>query len=81
MDSHWFNLPEAFYNNRRQKELSRGGRGELAYMWIIVQFMAGFGRCRSQWVKYGVTEYYGACVCRKPLKNVKILRCQWVKLR
>ena len=28
---------------------------------------------------YGVTKSYGACECRKPLKNVKILRCQWVK--
>ena len=29
--------------------------------------------------KYGVTKSYGACECRKALKNVKILRCQWVK--
>ena len=29
--------------------------------------------------KYGVMKSYGACECRKPLKNVKILWCQWVK--
>ena len=32
-------------------------------------------------LKYGVTKSYGACECRKSLKNVKILRCQWVKLK
>ena len=31
MDSDWFNLPKAFYNNRGQKQLW----GKFTYMWII----------------------------------------------
>ena len=50
--AHWtdfdlFNLPEAFYNNRGQKELSRGGRDEFEYMWMIMHdlqpVLAGVG--------------------------------------
>ena len=55
MDVDWFNLPEAFYNNRGQKELCRGGRGKFVYMWIIMHDLRlVFNWCRSQWVK--ITE-------------------------
>ena len=31
--------------------------------------------------KYGVTKSCGSFICRKSLKNVKFLNCQWVKGR
>ena len=48
MNSDWFILSKAFYNNRGPKNHSRGGREDFTYMPKITP---SFGQHGHQWVK------------------------------